>query len=107
MTQRKWLKECHAWLDDPESVQYKSDGDLWVTANGAFNPVNNHEHLLWRIKPKTITINGCEFVLSETITEYELQVSTNGDDAVCHFVYFNTREDRDAVYNKLVEVLGS
>ena len=62
-----------------------------------------------RIKPATIMLNGTElpkpvsvgasFLLLDKYEKYEHPSQ--------RAVYFNTREDRDAVYAKLVEVLGS
>ena len=32
MTQRKWLAECHAWLDDPTSVQFQNVEGTWFSS---------------------------------------------------------------------------
>ena len=55
MTQREWLAECHAWLDDPTSVQYKTNEGTWTSIPQA-NPID-HPHLTWRIKPSTFWFN--------------------------------------------------
>jgi hypothetical protein len=34
-------------------------------------------------------------------------MNSNAGEGVSRYFWFNTREDRDAVYSKLVEVLGS
>ena len=51
MTQRKWLAECHAWLDDPTSVQYELEGvlDWWTPSASGFNPIRNPEHRWHRV----------------------------------------------------------
>lgn len=110
MTQRKWLPECHAWLDDPTSVQYKDSANGWETPmlRGA-SPVA-HPHLTWRIKPSTITINGTELPkpMENGNTNYEIAIACLGDgDAPFKEFSWHTREYRDEVYAKLVEVLGS
>ena len=105
MTQRKWLAECHAWLGDPTSVQYETSIG-WTDAWSEMSPIT-HPHYLWRIRPTTITINGTELprpVPYFNGAEYRVMISCS--DKVEEF-YFNTSEDRDAVYSKLVEVLGS
>lgn len=107
MTQRKWLAECHAWLDDPTSVQFEDGaGGIWQTAR-RLDPITK-PHLSWRIKPATITINGTELPRPHKGAGIGISIyrgSSLDDD----YKYFNwdTREDRDAVYSKLVEVLGS
>ena len=101
MTQRKWLAECHAWLGDPTSVQYETSIG-WRDAWSEMSPIT-HPHYLWRIRPATIMLNGTELpkpVPSYDDTQFRLHI---GD----VFFYFNTREDRDLVYAKLVEVLVS
>jgi hypothetical protein len=103
MTQRKWLAECHAWLDDPTSVQFQSVEGTWFSScRQGWNPITN-PHYLWRIHPATITLNGTELprpVPCDKGTQFRLTI---GD----VLFYFNTLEDRDVVYSKLVEVLGS
>ena len=107
MNTRKWLAECHAWLDDPTSVQARvKDGDPWSSVADRFSPMDRPEWQ-WRIRPATITINGT--VLPRPVpyfngAEYRVMISCS--DKLEEF-YFNTSEDRDAVYSKLVEVLGS
>ena len=55
MTQRKWLAECHAWLNDPTSVQFKyQDSTYWEAAIDR-DPVTRPD-LTWRIRPATSTI---------------------------------------------------
>ena len=109
MSTRKWLAECHAWLDDPTSVQYFHTGmDKWdnVVKPEEFNPVKNPAYD-WRIKPATITINGVELPkpVPERTTCWSLSLKGADEDRSKVF-WFNTREDRDAVYAKLVEVLS-
>ena len=104
MTQRKWLAECHAWLGDPTSVQYETSIG-WRDAWSEMSPIT-HPHYLWRIRPTTITINGTELprpVPYFNGAEYRVMISCS--DQLEEF-FFNTREDRDLVYAKLVEVLG-
>ena len=101
MTQRKWLAECHAWLDDPGSVQCQVRTE-WHVPQGLNNPIAYPDQN-WRIRPATIMLNGTELpkpVPSYDDTQFRLHI---GD----VFFYFNTREDRDLVYAKLVEVLVS
>ena len=107
MTQRKWLAECHAWLGDPTSVQYETSIG-WRDAWSEMSPIT-HPHYLWRIKPKTIMLNGTELPkpLSETVTSHEIVLTCAGLNSPCQMFSFSTREDRDAVYAKLVEVLGA
>ena len=107
MTQRKWLAECHAWLDDPGSVQFQNVEGTWFSScRQGWNPITNPDYN-WRIKPVTITLNGTELprpVPYFNGAEYRVMISCS--DKLEEF-YFNTSEDRDAVYAKLVEVLGS
>ena len=108
MTQRKWLAECHAWLDDPTSVQARvKDGDPWSSVADRFSPMDRPEWQ-WRIKPATIMLNGTELPkpVPERTTCWSLSLKGADEDRSKVF-WFNTREDRDAVYAKLVEVLGS
>ena len=110
MNTRKWLAECHAWLDDPTSVQFE-DGGVWNdAAEGGFDPLGEPE-FNWRIKPATITINGTELPKPTTVSssispQFVLSIDGHYGNPVAYF-YFNTREDRDLVYSKLVGVLGS
>ena len=105
MTQRKWLAECHAWLDDPTSVQCQVRTE-WQVPQGLNNPIA-YPGQNWRIRPATITLNGTELprpVPYFNGAEYRVMISCS--DQLEEF-FFNTREDRDAVYAELVEVLGS
>ena len=108
MTQRKWLAECHAWLDDPTSVQFQNVEGTWFSScRQGWNPIT-HPHYLWRIKPKTIMLNGTELpkpIKDRDLTTQSSQLSVEGLFQTCF--WFNTREDRDLVYAKLVEVLVS
>jgi hypothetical protein len=104
MTQRKWLAECHAWLDDPTSVQCQVRTE-WQVPQGLNNPIA-YPGQNWRIKPVAITINGTE--LPRPVENFDPgQISFTLVGPERNTFWFNTREDRDAVYNKLVEVLGS
>jgi hypothetical protein len=106
MTQRKWLAECHAWLDDPGSVQCQVRTE-WHVPQGLNNPIAYPDQN-WRIKPKTIMINGTELpkpIKDRDLTTQSSQLSVEGLFQTCF--WFNTREDRDLVYAKLVEVLVS
>ena len=103
MTQRKWLAECHAWLGDPTSVQYETSIG-WRDAWSEMSPIT-HPHYLWRIRPATITINGTE--LPKPVSMGSSCLLLGKDEYTAQrAVYFNTREDCDLVYSKLVEVLG-
>ena len=107
MTTRKWLAECHAWLDDPTSVQYH-DHEIWYVADTHNNPIDC-QHLNWRIRPTTIAINGVE--LPKPVPEIAEQVGSHWlmlESSSCSRQYFHwhTSEDRDAVYAKLVEILS-
>ena len=107
MTQRKWLAECHAWLDDPTSVQARvKDGDPWSSVADRFSPMDRPEWQ-WRIKPATIMLNGTELPkpVPERTTCWSLSLKGADEDRSKVF-WFNTREDRDAVYAKLVEILS-
>ena len=108
MNTRKWLAECHAWLDDPTSVQWEEQVAIgtWHLGSSGFGPVNNSTYN-WRIKPKTITINGTELPkpVPELTTCWSLSLKGADEDRSKVF-WFNTREDRDAVYAKLVEILS-
>jgi hypothetical protein len=102
MNTRKWLAECHAWLDDSTSVQARvKDGDPWSSVADRFSPMDRPEWQ-WRIKPATITINGTELPKPVPCDDFTKVRLTIGD----VLFWFNTREDRDAVYAKLVEVLS-
>ena len=104
MTQRKWLAECHAWMGDPTSVQYETSIG-WRDAWSEMSPIT-HPHYLWRIRPATITINGTE--LPRPVENFDPgQISFTLVGPERNTFWFNTREDRDLVYTKLVEVLGS
>jgi hypothetical protein len=108
MTQRKWLAECHAWLGDPTSVQYETSIG-WRDAWSEMSPIT-HPHYLWRIRPATITLNGTELPkqikFGDSINPCALLINTP-DCRLQKTIWFSTREDRDLVYAKLVEVLGS
>jgi hypothetical protein len=105
MNTRKWLAECHAWLDDPTSVQARvKDGDPWSSVADRFSPMDRPEWQ-WRIRPATITINGTE--LPKPVSMGSSCLLLGKDEYTAQrAVYFNTREDCDLVYSKLVEVLG-
>ena len=107
MNTRKWLAECHAWLDDPWSVQCQVRTE-WHVPQGLNNPIAYPDQN-WRIKPATITINGTELpkpVQPFKAGQYHISLSTtNADDDRCF--WWDSSEDRDSVYAKLVEVLGS
>lgn len=62
--------------------------------------------LTWRIKPKTIMLNGTELPKPvQSVGQYHISLSTtNADDDRCF--WWDSSEDRDAVYNKLCEVLN-
>ena len=109
MTTRKWLAECHAWLDDPTSVQFQNAEGIWFTScEQGWSPISNPT-LPWRIKPATITINGTELpkpMDAAGITQTSNRIRLITDDRQENF-WWPTRDDRDAVYAKLVEVLGS
>ena len=105
MNTRKWLSECHAWLDDPGSVQCQVRTE-WQVPQGLNNPIA-YPAQNWRIKPATITLNGVELpkpVLCDECKRFMFNIESSG---IVHTFWFNTREDRDAVYAKLVEVLGA
>jgi hypothetical protein len=102
MTTRKWLAECHAWLDGV-TVQYETSLG-WVNSMGNMSPIT-HPHYLWRIRPATIMLNGTE--LPKPVDSGRQFISMGTGEGVSRYFWFNTREDRDAVYAKLVEVLGS
>ena len=108
MTTRKWLAECHAWLDDPTSVQFKNAVGIWFTScEQGWSPITN-QSLTWRIKPATIMLNGVELpkpLDAAGITQTSNRIRLITDDRQENF-WFNTREDRDAVYAKLVEILS-
>jgi hypothetical protein len=100
MNTRKWLAECHAWLDDPGSVQCQVRTE-WHVPQGLNNPIAYPDQN-WRIRPATITLNGTELprpVPCDECTQFMFNIG----DAL---FWFNTREDRDLVYAKLVEVLS-
>ena len=59
MTQRKWLAECHAWLDDPGSVQFQNENGNWITPSSGLCPLYDGR-MNWRIKPATVMVNGAE-----------------------------------------------
>ena len=108
MTTRKWLAECHAWLDDPTSVQFQNVEGTWFSScRQGWNPITNPDYN-WRIKPATITINDVELPKPhkghDTLDRLYIRFSTGTNE---DYFWFNIREDRDAVYAKLVEVLGS
>ena len=108
MNTRKWLAECHAWLDGV-TVQYETSLG-WRDSMGDMSPIT-HPHYLWRIRPTTITINGVELPKPVPYTndsnEGFFGTFIGTTDGRAKTFYFNTSEDRDAVYAKLVEVLGS
>ena len=103
MTQRKWLAECHAWLDDPWSVQCQVRTE-WHVPQGLNNPIAYPDQN-WRIKPATITINGTELPKPVPCANEPMHRITI-DGGTLSFFYWPTREDRDVVYAKLVEVLS-
>ena len=105
MNTRKWLAECHAWLDDPTSVQARvKDGDPWSSVADRFSPMDRPEWQ-WRIRPATIMLNGTE--LPKPVDSGRQFISMGTGEGVSRYFWFNTSEDRDKVYAKLVEVLGS
>ena len=59
-----------------------------------------------RIRPATIMLDGVELPKPVSMGPSWLWFGKSEHTAQ-RAVYFNTREDRDAVYAKLVEVLGS
>jgi hypothetical protein len=103
MTQRKWLAECHAWLDDPTSVEFNDFGN-WVQARDLrANPIRD-ANLTWRIKPKTLSINGREFEAPVPIDdgEFLIEIVHWGTMKRVNF-YHATPEARDLHYKILVE----
>ena len=110
MTTRKWLAECHAFVDEKEVEGRPDHRDcMWLLADAVINPIT-YPHYSWRIKPATITINGTELPkpvkFEDFVSQYPITiVADTGSTSTT--LWFNTREDRDAVYAKLVEVLGS
>lgn len=107
MSTRKWLAECHAWLDDPESVQFRSVDGNWITyIDRGVNPFEDAE-MEWRIKPKSLSINGREFEQPCTVgmdmgwVVYLRCGDLGGDDQ--HYFYHATKEARDLHYKILVE----
>ena len=105
MTQRKWLAECHAWLDDPTSVQFQNAEGIWFTScEQGWSPISNPT-LSWRIKPAAIMLNGTELPKPVSVGASCLLLGKY-EHTPQRAVYFNTREDRDAVYAKLVEILS-
>ena len=99
---------CHAWIDDPTSVQYLGGSGKWFAGDANTSPLAQPEEE-WRIRPATITINGTELPKPvDGVSNYEVFIRSGDYPGCTEMMYcFNTREDRDAVYSKLVEVLGS
>jgi hypothetical protein len=100
MKQHKWLKESHAWLDDPESVQCQVR-DEWHAPQGINNPIVYPEQN-WRIKPKNLSINGREFPapVDAAGSLSWVRISTGTGERVFRH---ETPEARDLHYKILVE----
>ena len=102
MNTRKWLAECHAWLDDPTSVEFNDFGN-WVPASDLrANPIRD-ANLTWRIKPRTVSINGREFpapVDADGNLRWALRIFTGIEERV--FLH-ETQEARDLHYQILIE----
>jgi hypothetical protein len=102
MNTRKWLAECHAWLDDPGSVQCQVRTE-WHVPKGLNNPIAYPDQN-WRIRPATIMLNGTE--LPKPVDSGRQFISMGTGEGVSRYFWFNTREDRDLVYAKMVEILS-
>ncbi len=99
-------------IADGKQIQfaYKEQPDIWssIPHSTVLFTLEKHSHAyLFRIKPATITINGTELPkpvdpIFACGSQGLLRIAGHGSKEY----YFNTREDRDAVYAKLVEILS-
>ena len=102
MNTRKWLAECHAWLDDPESVQVSyTEGGYWQGIREYWHSPLSSPQWGWRIKPKIMSINGREFPapVDGSLRQW-IRISTGNEESV--FLH-STQEARDLHYKILVE----
>lgn len=109
---RKWLAECHAWLDDPLSVEWNEPGTVrWFTPLASGHTPLSRPDLNWRIKPPTIAINGVEVprpvAYRHNTKQYCLTLCNHSTVGIMDKDFrFNTSEDRDVVFRRLIEVLS-
>ena len=108
MTQHPQAEILRAIADGKLIEDKTSTGYTHAPADYALRVLSKGGGRFLRIKPATIMLNGTELPkpVPELTTCWSLSLKGADEDRSKVF-WFNTREDRDAVYAKLVEVLGS
>jgi len=103
MIQRKWLAEYRAWLDDPTSVQWVGSRGIWYRADINVDPIKRPD-LVWRIKPRTVSINGREFEVpvDGNSGRWAIMVGPS-EGGESRLFWHNTKEARDLHYKILTE----
>ena len=110
MTQHPQADILRAIADGEQIQDTTNYGWADVSAQFALRVVANRSCGCLRIKPATIMLNGTElpkpvpYTNDSSASFFGTFVGTT--DGRAKTFYFNTREDRDVVYAKLVEVLN-
>ena len=108
MTQHPQAEILRAIADGKLIEDKTSTGYTHAPADYALRVLSKGGGRFLRIKPATIMLNGVELpkpLDAAGITQTSNRIRLITDDRQENF-WFNTREDRDAVYAKLVEILS-
>ena len=112
MTQRKWLAECHAWLDDPENVEFIDEVDhIWVVpVPESYDPIMC-PNMTWRIKPATILVNGVKCPKNEITGKFYVRISWGTETTSCvmqdsRWLTYSSEADARKVYEALIAPFG-
>ena len=95
-------------IADVKPLQFREIDGRWLGIGWqqALEVISEGQTIELRVKPATIMLNGTELPKPVPCANEPLHRITI-DGGALSFFYWHTREDRDAVYAKLVEVLGS
>ena len=96
-------------IADVKPLQFREIDGRWLGIGWqqALEVISEGQTIELRVKPATIMLNGTELPkpVPERTTCWSLSLKGADEDRSKVF-WFNTREDRDAVYAKLVEILS-
>ena len=100
-------------IADVKPLQFREIDGRWLGIGWqqALEFISEGQTIELRVKPATIMLNGTELpkpMQWDNVVDRQFPLTINSHGmALDKAFWFNTREDRDAVYSKLVEVLGS